>query len=117
MVGFEDYPTRVTKFHTSTLTEAATWSEAVLEDDCSSLAFDGQHLYAGLDMSPAQVIKIDLDTLETTVKDYAYETRPGVAVPAGAVPEPGTLGMLALGAAGLLAWRTLRKKQAGRDSP
>lgn len=49
--------------------------------------------------------------LTTKLKDYAYESQPGVGISAGAVPEPGTLGMLALGATGLLAWRTLRKRR------
>ena len=33
---------------------------------------------------------------------WGYETTPGVSIPAGAVPEPGTLAMLALGAGALL---------------
>jgi hypothetical protein len=46
------------------------------------------------------------------VKDWAYESTPGVGIAAGAgiVPEPATLGLLACGAAGILAIR--RQKSA-----
>lgn len=49
-----------------------------------------------------------------TVKDWAYEDRPGTGLQAGetaVIPEPGTLSLLALGAAGLALWRR-RKAQA-----
>jgi hypothetical protein len=36
---------------------------------------------------------------------WGYETQPGVPIPAGAIPEPGSLAMLALGATALLARR------------
>ncbi len=42
------------------------------------------------------------------VDEYAYNTVPGQAIAAGGgaiTPEPGTLGLLALGAAGLALWR------------
>jgi hypothetical protein len=39
---------------------------------------------------------------------YAYETTPGKSIPAGAVPEPPSLVMLAAGAAGLAALRRTR---------
>jgi hypothetical protein len=42
------------------------------------------------------------------VDEYAYNSVPGQAIAAGAgavTPEPGTLGLLALGAAGLALWR------------
>jgi hypothetical protein len=45
-----------------------------------------------------------------TVFAYAYETDPGKAIAAGAVPEPPSLVLLAAGAAGLAAWR--RKRMA-----
>jgi hypothetical protein len=47
-----------------------------------------------------------------TALDWAYESEPGVGIQAGstqAVPEPGTLALLATGAAGLLAWRRRRQ--------
>ncbi|MCS7315002.1 MAG: PEP-CTERM sorting domain-containing protein [Bryobacterales bacterium] len=54
-------------------------------------------------------------TISATVKDWAYEDRPGVGIHAGTtetvIPEPGTLGLLALGAAGLVLWRR-RKTRA-----
>lgn len=54
-----------------------------------------------------------------TVVDWAYETRAGVPILAGAttggtVPEPGTLQVVALGAVGLIAWRR-RRLQDGRS--
>jgi len=41
--------------------------------------------------------------------DYAYEDLADTGIEAGAAPEPGSLSMLALGAAGLAAWRSRRK--------
>jgi hypothetical protein len=44
------------------------------------------------------------------IHDWAYETQTGVGIltGAGAVPEPGTLQVVALGGAGLVAWRRRR---------
>ncbi len=43
-----------------------------------------------------------------TLVDFAYEDQPNTAINAGAIPEPGSLGLLALGATGLLGWRRRR---------
>ena len=40
----------------------------------------------------------------------AYESTPGMAIQAGAVPEPGTMGLLALGAAGVLGTVIKRRR-------
>ena len=40
----------------------------------------------------------------------AYENTPGMAITAGAVPEPGTLALLAFGAAGVVALQRRRKQ-------
>jgi hypothetical protein len=49
-----------------------------------------------------------------TLIDYAYESQAGVGIEAGAtasaVPEPSTLGLFALGAAGVMALRRKRQK-------
>jgi PEP-CTERM motif len=37
--------------------------------------------------------------------EYAYEDQPGVAISVGAIPAPGTLALLGLGAAGLVSRR------------
>lgn len=74
--------------------------------------------WIGLNVSPTvfgSVSGIDYfirDNLNIT--SYAYETQPGVAIRAGqrsAVPEPGTLSLLALGAIGLAV---LRKRIAAQ---
>jgi hypothetical protein len=43
------------------------------------------------------------------VVDWAYESTPLTAIPAGVVPEPASLGLLAVGAAGLAAYRGKRR--------
>lgn len=55
-------------------------------------------------------LNIDLTLPGTvTISEWAYETNPNTAIAMGAVPEPSSLALLALGAGGLAAWR-LRKK-------
>ena len=57
-------------------------------------------------------IRVDMNNAAKTflVKDWAYESEPGVGIKAGAgvVPEPATLGLLACGAAGVAALRRKR---------
>lgn len=51
------------------------------------------------------------DFMRPTVMGYAFETEKDTPIPAGAVPEPCSLGMLALGAVGVTAMRKSRKKK------
>jgi hypothetical protein len=46
-----------------------------------------------------------------TLFDYAYEDLQDTAISAGAVPEPGTLAGMAVGAAALLAARMRKRKK------
>lgn len=57
-------------------------------------------------------MRVDVNNAAGTllVKDWAYETQPGIGIAAGA-PEPGSLGLLAAGAAGVLALRRKRAQQ------
>ncbi len=43
------------------------------------------------------------------IKDWAYESVPGAGILAGAIPEPGTLGLMAAGALGVTALRRKRR--------
>ncbi|QDT67750.1 PEP-CTERM motif protein [Planctomycetes bacterium MalM25] len=55
-------------------------------------------------------VTIDNAAGSFVINDWAYESEPGVGITAGAVPEPGSLGLLAAGAAGVAA---LRKRRRG----
>lgn len=47
-----------------------------------------------------------------TVTDWAYNSTPDAPILVGQVPEPGSLGLLALGGVGVLAWRKKRAQVA-----
>ena len=49
------------------------WTGETGEDMCLSLTFDGTYIYAGLNISPAKVIKIDPSTM-TTVSSWTGES-------------------------------------------
>lgn len=61
-------------------------------------------------------IRVDIDNEAGTffIKDWAYEDVAGVGIIAGEIPEPGTLGLLAAGAAGLAMHR--RRRQETQDN-
>jgi len=55
-------------------------------------------------------IRIDNEADATgAVVGYAYETLPNIPIPAGVVPEPGTIGMAAMGGVALLGARLRRR--------
>jgi PEP-CTERM motif len=54
-------------------------------------------------------LSLNINNPSGTVIDWAYENTPATSINAGAVPEPSTLALFALGAAGVLALRTRRK--------
>ncbi len=60
-------------------------------------------------------IGIEENNFTTTIFGYAWEDQPGVSIAAGAIPEPGSLQLLALGALGLLAWRQKKKSIGSND--
>jgi len=47
------------------MTTVSTWTGGAGEDNCFALTFDGTYIYAGLEISPAIVIKIDPATMTT----------------------------------------------------
>jgi hypothetical protein len=56
-------------------------------------------------------LRVDINNAAGTfvIRDWAYESSPGVGIVTGAgIPEPGTLGLLAAGAAGVAALRRRR---------
>lgn len=54
-------------------------------------------------------VGIDNSSASFTIEDWAYESEVGVGIRAGQIPEPGTLGLLAAGAAGVAAMRRRKK--------
>ncbi len=52
-------------------------------------------------------VRVDVDNAAGTfvIKDWAYDDVAGQGIEAGAVPEPGALSLLAVGAAGVMAMR------------
>ena len=59
-------------------------------------------------------VSTNSDLSLVTVHDWAWENT-GVAILAGEIPEPGNLGLLAAGAAGLMAWRRRRGKNVEEE--
>ena len=59
-------------------------------------------------------VRVDIDNAAGTfnIVDWAYESTPGVGIEAGAIPEPGSLALLAAGAAGVAGLRRRKKESA-----
>jgi hypothetical protein len=53
-------------------------------------------------------VQVPADVTYATITGYAYEDVADAQITAGAIPEPGSLALLAIGAAGLAAWRKKR---------
>ena len=53
-------------------------------------------------------VQVPADVTFATITGYAYEDVADAQITAGAIPEPGSLALLAIGAAGLAAWRKKR---------
>jgi hypothetical protein len=47
--------------------------------------------------------------VDRMLMEYAFELTPGVAIPAGVVPEPGTYALMGLGLAGIALWARRRR--------
>lgn len=58
-------------------------------------------------------VRVSVDQAASTfvINDWAYESTPGEGLFAGEIPEPGTLGMLAAGAAGVGMMRSRRRRE------
>lgn len=64
-------------------------------------------------------VAVNSDVSQMTISRWAYEDAPGQPIGAGhsaqSVPEPATLGTLAIGVMGLLAWRRRKQTQEKKE--
>lgn len=73
------------------------------------IGFTFEHKNGGTHYGWVKVNMVGVTHNAFTLLDYAYEDMAGKAIQVGPVPEPGSLGLLATGALGLLLWRRTRR--------
>jgi hypothetical protein len=114
----QNYSTGVGTLQSSDFLQKGPWPKYP-----NSLAYLGVEFYIGTDLYYGWVGIIACTNDEPNscdpsssivIQDWAYQSTPGVTITAGQgeVPEPSTLALFALGAAGLAALRARRKRAA-----
>jgi len=111
--GFQDYDS------TSGASLISGWAGVTrkfigLEVDLDNSGTSPDLHYAWIRVSVAADLSTATLPQFLVIHDWAYETQTGVGIltgaGAGVVPEPGTLQVVALGGAGLVAWRRRRQQ-------
>ncbi|MBN2562273.1 MAG: PEP-CTERM sorting domain-containing protein [Phycisphaerae bacterium] len=111
------FPMMVPTYHYMTTVMYSSWRSGTMWTPFSNTwdfgSFHGQRGYVGFRFDIAggstHYAWIDFegaaDASSGTIRGWAYESAADTGIEAGAIPEPGSLALLALGAAGVLAMR------------